>query len=103
MAFCKVSSLAWEALLQVAPPKPVQVFHVDQEKAGEMRVPWLRTCSELRGGCIRGDPLQTLCITGISALPTLCTGSSSQLLGVLCQRGRRKFANLTFSLTFTLR
>lgn len=71
MAFCKVSSLAWEALLQVAPPKPVRVFHVDQEKAGEMQVPWLGTCSELREGCFRGDPLQTLCITGISALPTL--------------------------------
>lgn len=50
MTFCKVPSLAWRALLQVAPPKPVWNFHFDQDEAGGMRVPRLGTCGELRGG-----------------------------------------------------
>ena len=73
-AFCEVSSLAWGALLQVAPPKPVRIFHFDQGKAGEMRVPQLGTCSELQGGSVRESPFKPCASQGFLPCPLFAQG-----------------------------
>lgn len=74
MAFCKVSSLAWRALLQVAPPKSVRNFHFDQEKqAGFGRPGWVPAVSS-EGDAGEGSPCEPCASPGFLPFPLCAEG-----------------------------
>lgn len=103
MSFCKVLSLAWGLFWNLLFQSLFRVSTLIREEQMRCRcLRWEPTCSELQEECVRGQPLQSFCITGIPSLLLFAQGTGL-LLGALCQWGRRDFVNLTFSLTLTLR